>query len=118
VAGQLVDDLVPALGPGAAAGAALGASGHRVREVRREADPDQYDRGVVAAEGFREADGVADHLGPAERGDRGADDAVLQVDQDERGARVQGGQCHGGASRQMQKVRKGRTARACGVMAG
>src|SRR5882757_8583416 len=90
--GQIGNDRVPSLGVGTGPARDVGAAGQRVRSVGGEADPYQHHGGVVRAESVGKLDAARHYVGNAD-GDGGqAEEAVLQVDQYERGALVEAGQ--------------------------
>jgi hypothetical protein len=59
--------------------------GGRVCEVLGEIDPDEDDLGLGGAKSFRQGFAHGEHVGAGTRRERHADDAVLEVDEDEGG---------------------------------
>lgn len=106
VPGQFVDDDVPALREAAGAAGSVVAAAYGVRSVGGGGDPYEDDREALCAEGVREQHGPLHDLGGGVGGEaRVSDDAVLQVDDDEGGVRVERGDCHGQAFRRGVPVR-------------
>lgn len=94
-AGQFGDDYVPALGQAATPAGGLGAARDGVAPVRGERDPDQHHGQVAGTEGVGEFGRTGDDLGAGVRLGGRADDAGLEVDHDEGGARIECGDGHG-----------------------
>lgn len=94
VAGEIIDDDIPAFGQGTGQARGFVATWRGIRSVRTGRDPHQDDRGAVFVEGAGQLDRPGHDLGAGVGGRGSVDDGVLQVDDDQRAGRVECGDGH------------------------